>query len=156
MQKFEKGGTKSLSVENSLWKGLWTCKTTEWSMNGPEKGSSAKLPAQNSYWPGMGTDPAAPAADRNYHPLCNISLTPNWITLLFLTLKMEKICSSETLVCSDKSKRFHKRRCSDLSRCTDLKICSAVPYRPSYSSQVVNFTSVSLGNLKGSQKLQQG
>jgi len=69
---------------------------------------------------------------------------------------MEKICSSETLVCSDKSRRFRERRCSDLFHCMELYICYAVPCRPSYSSKVANFTPVLLGNLMRSQKMQQG
>ena len=30
--EIEKGSTRSLSVENSLWKGLWTCRETDYRM----------------------------------------------------------------------------------------------------------------------------
>jgi len=29
----ERGSTRSQSVENSFWKGLWTCRNTDYEMN---------------------------------------------------------------------------------------------------------------------------
>jgi hypothetical protein len=33
MLEFERENTRSHSLENSLWKGLWTCRKTDYAMN---------------------------------------------------------------------------------------------------------------------------